>query len=301
MSQDRIGASLDGDARRFPNRPSAARARPSSRRCRPSRRAGPARAATTTGPPAAVEVDAGAARRSAEGPRLLNAVTASRPRRARSALKRRLDQAARIARVRVADPRHVGVDVERRRRGGPVGSRHDHAELAGNQLRAEVVRMAASAGAARAGDARTTAAGRRRTGRARPSARRAGRRSRCIGPRSSCALPAAAAAPARADDLVVDRRKLRRGRRERTARTWRSRARSSVAVDGRSRSGVASPVSRFSGRAATPCPRTAHSWSHRCCLTSGISVCTASSMSAERGRRRRRAIAGPSAGLRRLP
>ena len=41
-----------------------------------------------------------------------------------------------------------------------------------------------------------------------------------------------------------------------------------------------SPVSRLTRTADAPWPRTAHSSSHRCCLTSGISVCTASSMSA---------------------
>ena len=51
------------------------------------------------------------------------------------------------------------------------------------------------------------------------------------------------------------------------------------AAEGRSRIGRRSPVSRLWRSASAPRPRTAHNWSDRCCLTRGISVCTANSMS----------------------
>src|SRR5262245_8376631 len=58
------------------------------------------------------------------------------------ALELRLD--ARPQRlVRIANPRHVGRDIERRGQWSAALVRHRHTELAGDELRAEIVRMAA--------------------------------------------------------------------------------------------------------------------------------------------------------------
>ena len=144
-----------------------------------------------------------------------------------------------------------------------------------------------SARAARRGAARTAAAGRRRSDRALPSARRAGRPWRCTGPRTAGPCPAQedqAAPPTTSSSIAASSARAPGKNREIVAKPWAM----VDADDGRSVSGLSVPVSRSCAPRDGAPTANGPQLSHRCCFTSGISVCTASTMSAS--------VAGPRSG-----
>ena len=87
----------------------------------------------------------------------------------------------------------------------------------------------------------SAAGGRRRSDRVPPSARRAGRPTRCTGPRSRWALPGCGG-PSAENTISSSMRQAPRGPRGRSARPWRSRARWSGRPTAGARSGV--PLAR---------------------------------------------------------
>ena len=137
-------------------------------------------------------------------------------------------------------PRRHPRSAARRADASRVG--HDDAALFGDERAADVVRMAASGGAQppRGEDSGRISGRRSAMKRSCPAAaRRADRRWRRIDPRSRGPCRSAARAERAAHDRLVDGGQLVACAGEEARDRWRSRARSSPALDGRSRNGGA--------------------------------------------------------------
>ena len=125
--------------------------------------------------------------------------------------------------------------------------------------------MTAERGAASAPHARRAVADPRRTDRGPPSARRADRRSRCIGLRTTAPCPAAAGpstASTISSSIAASSARLPGKNREIIAKPCAM----VVAVDGCRVRGATSPVSRLTRMADAPWPRTAQSSSRQMLL-----------------------------------
>ena len=163
----------------------------------------------------------------------------------------------------------------------PVGDRDNDTSLFSDQLRAKIVGMATVADCGTSLDDKwlhQAAGDRRRNGLGRLRGCKSGRPCTRIDlrrrPTSPCCRTRTRSHSS--SSSAANKSRPPGKKRQMVAKPCRN----SVAADGWMLSGCDSPVSRLVRTPWTPLPRTAHSWSPKCCLMSGISVCTATSISA---------------------